>query len=92
VPDRLFVSPDGLLAASATLNEHASQLVPADGAARTGGKASSAGAASVSAAITAFSAAYGGRLTNRGQSAEVAAASYTAVDDDGATEIGAVSV
>jgi hypothetical protein len=46
----------------------------------------------VSAAITAFGVAYAGRLTGRGRSAEVAAASYTTVDDDGATDIGAVSV
>jgi hypothetical protein len=50
------------------------------------------GAASVSAAIAAFSQAYAGRLADRGQSAVAAADHYTAVDDDGAADIGSVSV
>jgi hypothetical protein len=92
VPDRLAVTPDGLHAASAALNEHASQLIAADGAVSAGSRASSVGAATASAAIAAFSAAYAARMTDHGQSAGVAAASYTSVDDDEATDIGSVSV
>ena len=92
MPARLSASPDGLSAASAALNEHAGRLAVADGAVPTGGKASSVGAASVSAAIAAFSQAYAGRLADRGQSAVAAADHYTAVDDDGAADIGSVSV
>ena len=92
MPDRLAVTPDGLLAASAALHEHASQLVAADGAVSAGRRASSRGAANASEAIAAFSTAYAARVADRGQSAEAAAASYTSIDADGATDIGNVSV
>lgn len=93
MPDPLAVSPEGLHAASATLNEHANQVSAAAGtASSTGRKASSFGASDVSAAVAAFSQAYAARMADRGQSTEAAAASYTAVDDDGAADIGSVSV
>jgi hypothetical protein len=53
---------------------------------------SSLGAAAVCAAIAAFGQVYAARLADHGQSAEAAAVSYTAVDDDGASDIGSVSV
>jgi hypothetical protein len=78
---------------SAALGEHASELAAAACApSSTSGKASGGGAAAVSTAIAAFSQAYAARMADRGQSAGIAAASYTAVDDDGAADIGNVSV
>lgn len=92
MPDQLRMSPDGLVAASATLREHAGELVPSDQAVPAGDKASSVGAARVTAAIAAFNAAYAGRLADHALSSEVAAASYTNVDDEGATDIRSASV
>lgn len=92
MPDPLSVSPDGLNAASAALNENADNLGTAAIPSPTGGKASSAGAAAVAAAIAAFSQAYAGRLTDHGQSAGTAAGSYTTIDGDAAADIGSVSM
>jgi hypothetical protein len=93
MPDRLSVSPDGLHAASAALNDQASQLITgANGVVPVGTKPSSSGAASFAASIEAFSRAYAGRLAGRGQSAGVAASRYNTTDDGGAANISAVSV
>jgi hypothetical protein len=93
VSDPLAVSPDGLHAASTALNEHANLLAAAVGSSSSpGGKASSLGAAAVSTVVAAFSQAYAVRMVDRGQSADVAASSYMADDDDGAADIGSVSV
>ena len=87
------MSPDGLHASSVALHEHANQLIAAVGTPSSiGGKMSSLGAAAVCAAIAAFGQVYAGRLADHGQSAEAAAVSYSAVDDDGASDIGSVSV
>jgi hypothetical protein len=81
-----------LHAASAALNEHAAQLASANDAVAASSKPSTVGAASVWASVAEFSAAYAGRLADRGQSAGSAAGSYTTADDDGAADIGSVSV
>lgn len=92
MPDQLRMSPDGLVAASATLRQHAGELVPSHHAVSAGGKASSVGTARVASAIAAFSAAYAGRLADHALSSEVAAVSYNNVDDQGATEIRSASM
>ena len=92
MPDRLSVTPDGLHAASATLNEHANQIIAVNDVAPSGRKPSSVGAASVSAAIATFSSAYAARVASVGRSAEAAAGSYTSVDDGAATDIDGVSL
>ncbi|MDT5284089.1 MAG: hypothetical protein QOJ20_5284 [Mycobacterium sp.] len=92
MPDRLAVNPDGLRAACAELNDHAVQIVDANGAEPTGPKPSTMGAANVSAAIAAFTQEYASRLANHGQSTGAAANSYAIVDDDDAANISAVSL
>jgi hypothetical protein len=80
-----------LHAASAALNEHANQIIAVNDAALNGRRPSSVGAASVSAAIAAFSSAYAVRVANLGSSVEAAAERYTGVDDGAATDIDGVS-
>lgn len=92
MPDPLSVSADGLRLASAALAEDASQLTVDSASAPAGTKPSSVGAASFSASIAAFSRAYAALLADHGQSTALAAGSYTTVDDDGAADIGTVSV
>jgi hypothetical protein len=60
MPDRLAVNPDGLRAASTALNFNAVHVVGADAPEPAGRKPSTIGAASVSAAISAFAQAYAG--------------------------------
>ena len=92
MPNPLSVSPDGLNAAWAVLNENAGQLGTARMGSPAGNKASSAGAAAVTSAIAAFNLSYARRLTDHGQSARTAAGNYATVDNDGAADIGSVSM
>lgn len=83
MPDRLVVSTDGLVAASAALNEHASQLASAAGT-PGGCKPSGVGATALAASTAAFMEAYAARIAGHGQSAQAAAGSYITTDDGAA--------
>ncbi|WP_142386827.1 hypothetical protein [Mycobacterium hubeiense] len=92
MPDRrLSVNPEGLLAASATLSEHAGRLGETSGASG-GSKPSGAGAAALVASVSSFMEAYSARLLHHGQSAQTAADSYITTDGEAAGGISAVSL
>jgi hypothetical protein len=92
VSERLSVSPDGFLAASQKLNDHAGKLIATPHSTPAGAYASTTGCANVTAAIAAFNEAYARRVTSHGRSVAGAAAAYLAADTDGGANIGDVPV
>lgn len=92
VSHELSVSPEGLDTASAALHEQARLITTTDGAAPTGNKPSSAGAATFAAALDTFASAYANRMSKHGGAVRTAAASYTSIDGGAATNISAVSI
>lgn len=93
VSHELSVSPEGLDTASAALHEQARLITTTtDGAAPTGNKPSSAGAATFAVALDTFASAYANRMSKHGRAVRTAAASYTSIDGGAATNISAVSI
>lgn len=90
MPDPLRVTPNGLLAASASLNELATQLSGGDADVPAGGGVLGVGGAAtgVVTAAAAFDTAYGGQLGNHSQALRVAAGVYITTDHDAAGDIG----
>ena len=90
VPERLSVEPAGLQAAAAALADQEKSLRTPRTAGQTHGKPSGAGAASFTAGVDAFAAAYADRLQAHSTSVAAMAVEYMARDENSGNDISSV--